>query len=262
MNEGRKEKRSSEKTRWGPDGIGPWAVGQTLAFALSEMGATAEFGAEEECDLTDVLLKLKRKCLDSWAWVSQRFRPLCFLENTASSMRGEGMAAHCFRQTAGQGPVLEPRGISPSVSEHKLPGKFSDWLCLDQSQCPDVRNIVIGWSVSHGCPTLRRCSSLAAPPGLQAIGVQGKERKVVTSHRKVERRAEVADKNNGPSLNCSFQGEPRVPPWWTSDPGGSAEPSESTHSSPFASPIDHIPHFSNIASLRRLDAVVMPTTQI
>lgn len=58
-------KKKLIENRWGPDGLGPWAIVQTLAFILSEMGTTAEFGAEEGCDLSDVLLKLKRKRLDS-----------------------------------------------------------------------------------------------------------------------------------------------------------------------------------------------------
>ena len=47
------------ETRWAR------AMGHCSNFGvLSEMGTTA-FGAEEGCDLSDVLLKLKRKRLDS-----------------------------------------------------------------------------------------------------------------------------------------------------------------------------------------------------
>ena len=69
-------------------------------------------------------------------------------------------AGHHYHSRPTPTPNLEPRRISLSVWEYKLPGNVSDWLCLDQSQCPNAKNIVIGWSGSHGYPMLRRWSSL------------------------------------------------------------------------------------------------------
>lgn len=164
---------------------------------------------------------------------------------------------------------LGPRAQSWSHkgSEYNLPGKVFDWLCLDQSQGPGVRNIVIGWPGSHGHPIPRRgVVQLAAPPELQTIGVQFPKEKVCFPRGC--RRAGSIGRQKQQSFNelLSLRGVGGL---------GAAHlvglcPRRGCRATevltnllfPITSSRDHRLHFTNAVSQRRVDGCAITTIQI